>query len=346
MKAVISIEHPAWAWQFCNIINRMNNSKDDDIMILAVDKDGDLDLLKSFGIDYYLMANSTGKNVVEKAALFIVLSLKYTYKVMKYKPDVIIGRASPMLAIASFLTRTPQVIFEDTEISKFSLNICKRVAKKIITPTFFLADLGKTQVRLPMYKELFYLHEELFTPDKEVLKCTNIDIMQPYVLIRFISWNASHDFGRHGLNDMDKIRFVEQIAKEINVYISSEGKIPKELEKYRLIAPFDKIHHVLYFATLVVSEGTTTASEAAVLGTHAVYLNKNHGTTLEQERKYKLLIAVNNQKTKYKDALNVINNMIKNQGTWMEGKEKRKYLLQEMPNPNNVYYEYMEMYSK
>ncbi len=345
MRAVISIEHPAWAHQFNQIIKKIG--QDGEILVLAVDKDGDLKLLDLFGIKYIPMAGSTGRNVIEKTYLFIKLCITYTWKTIQYKPDIIIGRASPMLAIASLITGIPQVIFEDTEVSRFSLNICKRVAKKILTPTYFLSDLGKPQVRLPMYKELFYLHEEVFKPSRKELINTNIDLSRPYVLIRFVSWNASHDVGRHGMNDTDKISFVKKIAEFCSVYISSEGKIPSELEEYRLKAPYDKIHHVIYYATMVISEGTTTASEAVVLGTHVLYLSDIIcGTTLEQENKFKLLTTISDPDIRYREAINLTREMINDQKLWIEGKQKRKKLMREMPNPNKTYYEYLREYAE
>ena len=65
MKAMLSIDHPAWAHQFRNIV-RMLNERGDEVLTLAVDKDGDTQLLEKFGIPYVLSARSTGKNVFEK----------------------------------------------------------------------------------------------------------------------------------------------------------------------------------------------------------------------------------------------------------------------------------------
>lgn len=49
--------------------------------------------------------------------------------------------------------------------------------------------------------------------------------------------------------------------------------MPEELRPRLLKTPYELIHHVLAFAQLVFSEGATMASEAAVLGTHALYVN-------------------------------------------------------------------------
>lgn len=65
--------------------------------------------------------------------------------------------------------------------------------------------------------------------------------------------------------------------------MSAEGDVPEELRPRLLKTPYELIHHVLAFAQLVFSEGATMASEAAVLGTHALYVNTIvSGSTREQ----------------------------------------------------------------
>lgn len=336
MKIAISIEHPAWAHQFKNIIK--NYSEIFKPLVIAVDKDGDIDLLEAFGIDYVLLAKSTGRNIIEKGCLFIKLCISYTLTIRKYQPDILIGRASPMMAIAGFFLKIPHVIFEDTEVSRFSLSICKMICKTIITPEHFLIDLGKCQKRMPIYKELFYLHEREFKPDRELVRKYGINTDLPYVVVRFVSWNASHDVGKKGLDDRGKISFIEQLREYSKVYISSEAELPRELVKYKLDIPYEIIHHVLFYAALVISEGASMASEAAVLGTHAFYLNEiASGSTEEQEKKYRILRVLHDPKTRYDIALCEAKEMLSEPDLWVNGKEKRMKMLEEMPNPNVIF---------
>lgn len=341
MRIALSIEHPAWAYQFKNIIEK-NNHDGGESLVLAVDKDGSLQLLKSFGIKYVLRADSTGKNIFDKTALFTKLCIMYTKDIIKFKPDILIGRASPMMAIAAFLTHRPHVIFEDTEVSKFSLWICKIFSTYIITPSPFLTDLGKKQIRMPIYKELFYLHRREFTPDTSILELYGIERSKPYVIVRFVSWNASHDVGMHGLSDGEKVEFVRKLSSIVKVYISSESDLPKALMGYRLNAAYEVIHHILYYATIVISEGASMASEAAVLGTHSFYLNEiESGTTKEQEEKYQLLTVSHNVKTRYEEALHKVQKMLQDPELWKKGKEKREQMLAEMPDPNDLFWDTM-----
>ena len=97
MKILLSIEHPAWAHQFKYMIKELEN-KGHIIKDVAINKDSDLELLDIFNIQYEVISNTSGKNIVEKGFIF----LKTTYKIfkasLKFKPDVYIGRASPMMA--------------------------------------------------------------------------------------------------------------------------------------------------------------------------------------------------------------------------------------------------------
>ena len=47
MKAMLSIDHPAWAHQFRQIV-KMLNERGDEVLTLCVDKDGDKELLDPF----------------------------------------------------------------------------------------------------------------------------------------------------------------------------------------------------------------------------------------------------------------------------------------------------------
>lgn len=336
MKIAISIEHPAWAHQFKNIIKK--NNLTGETLVLAVDKDGDLDLLDSFGIKYIKLADSTGVTFFQKGFLFAKLCISYTKAIRAFKPDILIGRASPMMAVAAGVLKIPHLIFEDTEVSRFSLMICRIFSTCIITPQMFHDNLGSKQIRLPIYKELFYLHSQEFVPDIQVVRNCGIDITRPYIVLRFISWNASHDIGIRGISDSGKIQFINRLSQLCRVYISSECELPKVLKKYELKVPYQDIHHILYYATIVISEGASMASEAAILGTHSFYLNEiASGTTEEQERRYDLLRVLHDANSRYDNAILESANLLKKPHLWEEGKEKRKRILAEMPNPNEVF---------
>jgi len=342
MKAMLSIDHPAWAHQFRQIV-KMLNERGDEVLTLCVDKDGDKELLEKFGIPYVLSARSTGKNVFEKGLLFLGLCLEHSYRALKFKPDILIGRASPMMAVAAWVSRRPHIIYEDTEVSKFSLRICKRLTTKIITPRTFLTDLGKAQERLDTYKELFYLHPSVFTPDRQKLRDVGFNPDEDYILVRFVAWNASHDIGRRGLDDAGKIALVRKLEKYGRVYVSAEGQIPEELKPNLLQTPYELVHHVLAFAKLVYSEGATMASEAVVLGTHALYVNTIvSGSTREQAERFHLLYNFNEGEDRYDRATQQAIELLETPDLVAIGRQKQEKLLSEKVDINHYYLSEMD----
>lgn len=342
MKAMICFTHPAWVHQFHHIIWRMRE-RGDELMCFVAEKDGNSLLLEKYGIPYIRCAKSTGKNPVEKAYLFLKLTAQFTLAALRFKPDIMIGRAAPMLSVASWICRKPHIVYEDTEVSKFSLRICKRLSTKIITPRTFLTDLGPAQERLDTYKELFYLHPSVFTPDKQKLRDVGFNPDEPYILVRFVAWNASHDIGRRGLDDAGKVELVEKLSKYGRVYVSSEGHVPEALKPLLLKTPYELIHHVLAFARLVYSEGATMASEAVVLGTHALYVNTIvSGSTKEQAERFQLLYNFNVGEDRYEKATAKAIELLENPELVELGHEKQQKLLSEKVDINQYYLEEMD----
>lgn len=338
MKVMIAVVHPAWVHQFHTIIERLC-ARGDEVLMLAVDKDGAQSLLDSYGIPYVLCARGTGRNVLEKGWLFLRLCVEFTIRAARFAPDILIGRASPMMAVAAWLTGKPHLLYEDTEVSRFSLNICKRLSTKLLTPRTFLTDLGARQERVDTYKELFYLHPNVFTPDRQVLRDAGFDPDERYILVRFVAWNASHDVGKHGLSDAEQLRLVQRLgAAGVRVWVSSEKELSPALEPYRLRTPFHLAHHVLAFAQLVYSEGATMASEAVVLGVHALYVNViKSGSTQEQSARYGLLYNFNDGDDRYERALDKALTLLQDPNLIALGQQKRATLLSEKVDVNSYY---------
>jgi len=81
----------------------------------------------------------------------------------------------------------------------------------IWTPSCFKGDMGRKHVRYDGYKELAYLHPKYFTPDKSVLDDIGQNEGEPFIILRFVSWSATHDIGEHGLKN--KLAYVRGLEK-------------------------------------------------------------------------------------------------------------------------------------
>lgn len=334
MKVLLTIDHPAWVHQFHHIVKTLTE-RGDKVRVIAIDRGGAGELLRRYGIEYTCCGQTTGKGVLQKTWLLFWLSLEHSFQGLRFRPDVFIGRASPMQAVASWVCRKPHLLYEDTEVSKLSLRICKRLSTKILTPRTFLTDLGPKQERVDTYKELFYLHPAVFTPDREALRAVGFNPDEKYLILRFSAWNASHDIGRRGLDTAGKLALAQQFSRYARVYISDENPLEESLEAYRLPTPYHLIHHVLAFATLVYSEGATMSSEAAVLGTHALYVNTIvSGTTREQCERYQLLYNFNDGDDRYERAAAQAAQLLADPDLLQKGQEKRARMLSEKVDVN------------
>jgi predicted glycosyltransferase len=327
MNIVISIEHPAWAHQFRPLIRELE--KLHSVKIVAINKDHSLDLLEKFNLKYEQMAATTGTNVFHKALLLFSVTIRIFRICARFRPDLFVGRASPMMAINSFLFHKPHVVFEDTDHSYISLFFCRLLSTRIITNDSFRSDLGKKHVRINTYKELFYLHPNRFTPDPDVLTEAGIRATDNFIIIRFVGWHADHDIGHRGLSNEMKSRLIEETGKYAKVFISSEDKLPEELEKYRLRSPIEKIHHFLYYAVLLYGESSTMATEAAVLGTHAIFLDyTGRGYTDELENDFGLVYNFRLDRESQMKSIRTATGLLATNNLRETGKQKRLKLLE------------------
>jgi len=162
--------------------------------------------------------------------------------------------------------------------------------KVVITPDVLPVNLGEKQIRYKGYHELAYLHPKYFSPEKSIITELGISNYQEYAILRFVSWKATHDKGHKGLTVIEKRELINYlISKNLKVFISAEADLPNEFINHQIKISPNKIHHVLAFARIVISEGATIASESGVLGTPTIYVNsiercynedqeKNYGT--------------------------------------------------------------------
>jgi predicted glycosyltransferase len=190
----------------------------------------------------------------------------------------------------AWLLRKPGINFQDTENAQLMLTLSLPFSRVYCTPHCFNRDLGKKHIRFKGYMELAYLHPRYFTPNESIFECLPIKRDEKYVVMRFVSWGASHDIGHKGISLKMKRKAVEQISSYARVLISSEGDLPEDLQSYRIDIPPERMHDALAYASLLYGESATMASECAVLGTPAIYLdNQGRGYTDEQEKKYGLV---------------------------------------------------------
>lgn len=288
MKILIDINHPAHVHYFKNFIKIMEK-RGHNFLVISRNKEIEHYLLRRNNIPY----NSRGEGsqgLRGKLKYFFYATHFISKYVRSFVPDLLMSFGTPYPAIVGYLTGIPHIAFNDTEHAKLHHLLTDPFSRHILTPSCYLDDLGEKQIRFDGYMELCYLHPKYFKPDKSILKLLGVTSSERYVIVRFVSWQAAHDIGQKGLSLQEKYRLVKELSKYAKVFISSEKELPEDLKKYQIKIPPERIHDALAFAALFIGEGATMASECAVLGTPAIYVNSLEvGYCTEEEKKYNLL---------------------------------------------------------
>jgi hypothetical protein len=317
MNILIDINHPAHVHYFKYFIREMKN-RGHKVLITASEKEITYKLLKKYQFDFIGLGahgTSMNKKIINLPRMIFSMYLA----ARKFKPDIFLGFGSIRAAYTAAILRKPCINFEDTEHSSGQIRMYSPFVQCICTPSCFLRDLGPKQVRFDGYLELAHLHPDKFTPDPEVLREMGLNESDTFIIVRFISWAASHDIGHHGIRD--KVGFVKFLENYGRVIITSEGDLPIDLKPNLMKISPEKLHDLLSFATLYVGEGGTMASEAAVLGTHAIHISttaKYCGSFCDLNR-YDLLWTTENDE----DTMKKASELLLNTHLKAEGKSKR-----------------------
>ena len=286
MNILIDIGHPAHVHLFKHFAREMNLKKHQ-VHFTVRDKEFEIALLEHEGLSY----TNFGKHYKTTSGKIWGL-LKFTWLVirtsLRFKPHIYLSHGSVYTAIASRFLRKPNIALEDTGNWE-QVRLYKPFTDAILTSTSFHMNYGEKQTNYKGYHELAYLHPKYFTPDKSVLKELGVKKDEKYFILRFVSWIASHDVGQKGLSFEEKTRLIDLLRIHGKVFISSEGQLDAELEPFRFILPPEKMHDALAFADLFIGEGATMASECAILGTPAVYVNSMEAGTIDDQEKYGLV---------------------------------------------------------
>ncbi|QDH80087.1 DUF354 domain-containing protein [Echinicola soli] len=326
MKILIDINHPAHVHYFKNLFKIMTDMGHE-ILFVSRNKEIEHRLLEAYNIPF--INRGKGQNgPIGKFLYLIYADLKLYRIARKFKPDVFLNFLHPYPSHIAKLMNKPSIVFSDTEHATLHAKLTVPYATSIHTPTCYRTDLGQKHHRFNGYMELSYLHPHYFTPDPKILDLIGIKPQERFVIVRFVAWGSVHDFGHSGMSLDNKRKAIREISKYAQVLITSERELPEDLEKYRIKIPIDKIHHALYYSSLLFGESATMASEAAVLGTPAIFLdNDGRGYTDEQEKKYQLVYNFTEAQQDQEEAINKAIDILSDQKNDQIFKERRMDLI-------------------
>lgn len=291
MKVLIDINHPAHVHFFKHFIAEYQK-RGHEVIVTASAKDIALDLLAAYQIPYVYLG-SYGTSILQKLIMIPVMAFRMWRVVKKHKADLLLGLGSSRITHAGYLTGTPAYVFTDTEHATEQIALFKPFARKIITPESFHKRFGEKHHTYAGYHELAYLHPNRFKADPTVLETYGIQPNDTYFVLRFVSWEASHDIGTKGLSTKAKQALIAYLSKKGKVIISAEGSLPPTHQQLQYSIPYEEMHQVLAHASGYIGEGGTMAIEAALLGIPSVLLNPlKAGVFEELAAKYGLLVQI------------------------------------------------------
>jgi predicted glycosyltransferase len=304
MRFLIEAHHPAHI-HFFKFPVRAWRDRGDQVLLLGRDRDVMKQLLAAYPFIPTQIVTGARKNSRFPLREMLARQAAVAGAIRTFRPSIVLSLMGSYTQAAR-LFNVPNIIFTDSEFQSFNHRIAHPFATRIYTPQCFWKPLGGKQHRYKGYHELAFLHPKRFSPRREVLEQLRVNggpshsgtspggttAPQPgqYVVIRTSAWDTLHDIGESGLGKTFNAMMRETLAK-YSVYVVPEGgKIAPEWAPYKLSVPPEDYHDVLAFARLVITEGASTASEAACLGVPSVYVSTTRRGYLEdQERRYRLV---------------------------------------------------------
>lgn len=323
MRVLIDVGHPAHVHLFKHFAWDMQ-SKGHKILFTCRDKEFEIQLLTRYGFEFINFGKKY-KTTIGKLLGMLVFDLKEILAAIKFKPDIFISHGSIYASHAAWLLSKPHISMEDTYNFE-QIRLYLPFTKHVLTADYEHPLKTKRLLKYSGYHELAYLHPNRFTPDKSVLNELGVSENEKYVIIRFVSWNASHDIGHQGISFKNKLRAIKTFEKDARVFISSEGKLPLELEKYRIKIKPERMHDALAFATCIFGESSTMSEEAAMLGVPSIYLfNNSTCYTMHLEQEYQIMFNFSESNTDQLKAIELGVQLIQTENLkdiWLEKKVK------------------------
>ena len=294
MKIVFGLGHPAHFHLYKHIMQTLQQRHN--VEIYFSDKDILRKLLATTDLPYTSIAQPKINETILSKASKLIFSTKMLYHKLKdNKPDLFVGCLS-QLSWVSHMLGTKSIFNAEDDITYTFL---QAFITYPFVDTILTSQVVKTgpfsykQIGYAGYHKLAYLHPNWFTPDEAIKKKYIHD--SHYYLIRTVCQNAYHDVNAKGMDLITLKKTVAFLKNYGAVYISSEKKLPSEMQKYALSISEKDIHHILYYSDMLIGDSQSMTVESAMLGTPSIRLNNfaNKISILnELEHKYGLTYSI------------------------------------------------------
>jgi len=327
MNILIDINHPAQVHYFRNLYKELIIKH----KVYVTCKKVPLieNLLNAYNIPY-LTYGEKKYNLLSKAISQIKYNIECYNILKKYNINIALGSSISNVHAAKF-TKTISIVTTDSDLSAIPLaaRFVYPFADYLMTPDSLAYQKHPKQICYPGYQELAYLHPKRFSPDPTVLDECGLKEGEPFFILRFTAFKAHHDIGMYGLSKEQKWNLINYLKNYGKILITSEKAEP-EFSSFNIpIAP-EKIHSLIYYASLLICDSQTMTTEAAVLGTPAFRCNTfaNKLTVIEEiEKLYDL--AYSYHPIHYNWMIRKIESILNTENYKKLWQEKRSKMLQE-----------------
>ena len=291
MNILIDIGHPAHVHYYRNLTRELEHKGNKVIWTVK-----DMNTAK-FLLDYYEFRYIILPSKADRLRFKILRQLQYDLILFnvcrKEKVNIAIG-TSVTIAHISKISKTRSIVFDDDDddVQPLITKYGNPFASTLLSPDALTGKRKrKDTIYYRGYHELAYLHPNQFKPDPSVLLHAGLNPGERFFIMRFNVFKAHHDRGVIGLNLNQKLKLIEILKPYGKILITSEREIEPELKAYQLKTSPEKMHSLIYYATMFLGDSQTMTSEAAVLGTPAIKCNSFAGKLSvpnELENKYQL----------------------------------------------------------
>jgi len=294
MNILIDIGHPAHVHYYRNLakeLEKRNHHVFWTVKNIAVAPA----LLKFYGFTFKQLPKKSD-SLIGKICKQIMYDIIIYWFCKRNKIDIAIG-TSVSIAHVSRISNVKSIVFDDDDddVQPLVTKYVNPFADILLSPEALVGKRMRNDViYYPGYHELAYLHPKRFKPDETVLKETGLESEDTFFIMRFNVFKAHHDTGIIGLSLDQKLKLIEILQPYGKIFITTEREIEPELREFQLKVAPEKIHSLMYYATLFLGDSQTMTSEAAMLGVPSLRCNSFAGRIAyleEEEKKYELTFA-------------------------------------------------------
>ena len=285
MNILMDINHPAHVHLLRNVY-KMLVADGHKVTVAVKDIPAAIGLLELYDIPYVSLGrkdDALGKKGIDQ----LVYDWRIYNLVRRFKIDIGVGTSINIAHVSKF-SRMKSIVLDDDDdgVEPLFARFGHPFADSVLSPVGTVRRSNKA-LYVASYHELAYLHPNVFCPDENVLKEAGLNVGERYFILRFNAFKAHHDKGAVGLTLDKKRRLVEYLKTKGRVFITTERAIDEEFKPYQLLISPEKVHSLIYYATMFIGDSQTMTSEAAVLGTPAIRCNTFVGRIHCMEEKEK-----------------------------------------------------------